>query len=353
MDNPGKGENMNASRRAVRVTALIAAVSAVAVAGCSSSSNGGSGGSGGGGSKKVAIVGFSVLKPGYDAAEKAFQATDAGKGVTFSESFGASGSQSKAVASGQPADYVGFSLEPDMSKLVPKFVDASWNAGATKGIGTTSVVVIAVRPGNPLGIHGWDDLIKPGVKIVTPDPATSGSAKWNILAAYEHRLQTGGTDADAKAYLGSFFKNVVSKPASGADATTAFLQGTGDVLISYENEVIAARQAGKKLDYVVPSDSLKIENPVAVTKTGSQAAKDFLAYIESDAGQKVLAGEGYRPLNAADVPASVEGANDPSQPFPAVSKLITVADLGGWSKVNEEFFDADNGLVTQIEKAAG
>lgn len=338
---------MKVSRRAVGVAALTVTAAAVAVAGCSSSS-----GHAGGG-KKVAIVGFSVLKPGYDAVEKAFQATDAGKGVTFSESFGASGSQSKAVASGQPADYVGFSLEPDLTKLVPKFVDASWNSGATKGIGTSSVVVIAVRPGNPLGIKGWDDLIKPGVKIVTPDPATSGSAKWNILAAYEHKLQTGGTGADAKAYLTAFFKNVVSKPASGADATTAFLQGTGDVLISYENEAIAGRQAGKKLDYVVPSDSVKIENPVAVTKTGSPAAKDFLAYVESDAGQKVLAGKGYRPLNASDVPQSVDGANDPSQPFPAVSKLITVADLGGWSKVNDEFFDADNGLVTQIEKAAG
>jgi len=340
---------MGAARRTVWGAALIVTAAAVAVTGCSSSS----GSSGGSGSKKVAIVGFSVLKPGYDAVEKAFQATPAGKGVTFSESFGASGSQSKAVASGQPADYVGFSLEPDMTKLVPKFVDASWNSGATKGIGTTSVVVIAVRPGNPLHITGWDDLVKPGVKIVTPDPATSGSAKWNILAAYEHKLQTGGTEADAKAYLAAFFKNVVSKPASGADATTAFLQGTGDVLISYENEAIAARQAGKKLDYVVPSDTFKIENPVAVTVTGSQAAKDFLAYVESDAGQKVLAGEGFRPLNPADVPASVEGANDAAQPFPQITKLVSVGDLGGWSKVNDEFFDADNGLVTQIEKAAG
>jgi sulfate transport system substrate-binding protein len=316
-----------------------------ALAGCSSS--------GADAPNRAAIVGFSVLKPGYDAVEKAFQATAAGRGVSFSASYGASGSQSKAVASGQPADYVGLSLEPDMTRLVPQFVDPSWNAGPAKGIGTTSVVAIVVRPGNPLHITGWDDLIKPGVQIVTPDPATSGSAKWNILAAYTHKLQTGGTDADAKAFLAAFFKNVVSKPASGADATTAFLQGTGNVLISYENEAIAAKQAGKQLDYVVPPDTFKIENPVAVTKNASDAAKRFLSYVQSDAGQKVFAAEGFRPLNPADVPGTVQGANDPSNPYPAITKLETIDDLGGWTRVNAEFFDPDYGIVSQIEKANG
>ncbi|HEU5006054.1 MAG TPA: extracellular solute-binding protein [Jatrophihabitantaceae bacterium] len=330
-------------RAAGAVAAGVAA--AVVLAACSSS--------GAGAPNKVAIVGFSVLKPGYDAVEKAFQATASGRGVSFSASYGASGSQSKAVASGQPADYVGLSLEPDMTKLVPQFVDPSWNTGPTKGIGTTSVVAFVVRPGNPLHITGWDDLVKPGVQIVTPDPATSGSAKWNILAAYTHKLQTGGTDADAKAFLAAFFKNVVSKPASGADATTAFLQGTGNVLISYENEAIAAKQAGKQLDYVVPSDTFKIENPVAVTKNASSAAKKFLSYVESDAGQKAFAAEGFRPLNPADVPATVQGANDPSNPYPPITKLETIDDLGGWTKVNTEFFDPDNGIVSQIEKANG
>lgn len=342
------------SHRARGITLLAASgAAAIALAGCSSSGGGSSASSSGSSSGgKVAIVGFSVLKPGYDAVEKAFQATPDGKGVTFSASYGASGSQSKAVSSGQPADYVGFSIGSDLTKLVPKFVDPAWNAGPTKGIGTSSVVVIAVRPGNPLHIKGWDDLVKPGVKIVTPDPATSGSAKWNILAAYEHKLQTGGSEADAKAYLTSFFKNVVAKPDSGADATTAFLQGTGNVLLSYENEAIAAKQAGKKLDYVVPTDTFKIQNPVAVTKTASPAASKFLSYVESDAGQKVLASKGFRPLNDADVPASVTGANDPSKPFPAVTKLASIADLGGWSKANTAFF-GDSGIVTVIEKGNG
>jgi len=342
-------KHLTRTRRTLAIVAAGAfAVCATACAPSSSKTQSGNGASGG----KVSIVGFSVLKPGYDALTKAFTATSAGKGVRFSQSFGASGSQSKAVASGQPADYVGLSLEPDMTKLVPKFVDASWNKGKDNGIGSTSVVAIVVRPGNPLHIKGWDDLIKPGVKIVTPDPGTSGSAKWNILAAYSHGLQNGGSQAAGTAYLKKFFAHVVSKPDSGADATTAFLAGTGDVLISYENEAIAAKQAGKKLDYVVPADTFKIQNPVAVTKSASPAAKRFLQFVQSDAGQKVLAGVGFRPLNATDVPAKVAGANNPAKPYPAIAKLETIADLGGWSKVNTEFF-GDNGIVTQVEKADG
>jgi sulfate transport system substrate-binding protein len=331
-----------------RSVAVLAAVTAAAigVAGCSSSGGGSS-------SKKVALIAYSVPKPAYDALEKAFNKTPAGKGVKFSASYGPSGTQSKAVSSGQPADYVGFSLEPDMTKLVPKFVASDWNSGPTKGIVSDSVVVIAVRKGNPKHITGWDDLIKPGVKIVTPDPASSGSAKWNILAAYEHVIQDGGTAAQAATYLKSFFQHVVSKPSSGATATTTFTSGTGDALISYENEAIGARQKGANIDYIVPDDSVLIENPVAVTVKASQAAKDFLAFALSTAGQEVFIANGYRPAVQGTTVGTVQGANDPSNPFPAVKKLQTIAELGGWSKVNKEFFDPDNGIVTKIEKDAG
>ncbi|MCW2497447.1 extracellular solute-binding protein [Jatrophihabitans sp.] len=298
---------------------------------------------------KVNIVGFSTPKLAYGAAETAFKATPAGAGVSFSESYGPSGSQSKAVAAGQPADYVALSLEPDVAKLVPKFIDASWDSNATQGIVSQSIVVIAVRPGNPKHICGWSDLIKSGIKIVTPDPATSGSAKWNIMAAYSHVLEDGGTAAQGQAYLKSFFKNVVAKPDSGADATTTFLAGTGDALISYENEAIGARQAGKKLDYVVPKESLLIQNPGAVTVKAGQSAKDFLAYIQSTAGQTVFAAKGFRPVTKGVTVGSVAGANDPSNPFPNPEKLETIANLGGWDKVNTEFFDPTNGIVIKIE----
>ncbi|MBN9620279.1 MAG: substrate-binding domain-containing protein [Actinobacteria bacterium] len=148
----------------------------------------------------VNIVAYSVPKPAYDSLTTAFQKTPAGKGVQFKSSYGPSGTQSKAVAGGQAADYVGFSVGSDLTKLVPSKVASNWNSGPTKGIVSDSVVVIAVRKGNPKHICGWDDLIKPGVKIVTPDPASSGSAKWNILAAYEHVLQTVRADGTTEEY---------------------------------------------------------------------------------------------------------------------------------------------------------
>lgn len=329
------------------------AVAVVSLTACGSSSSktaapGTSGGAPSGGGGKDNLVAFSVPKPAYDALQAAFAKTSAGSGVTWASSYGASGDQSRAVANGQSADLVAFSLEPDMTKLVPKFVDPSWNANATKGMISDSIVVIAVRKGNPKHITGWDDLIKPGVKIVTPDPGSSGSAKWNILAAYTHVLEAGGSDADAQAYLKKFFANVVSKPASGSKATQTFTNGTGDVLISYENEAIGARQKGVALDYVVPDESILIENPAAVTLKASQSAKDFLAFALSSAGQQIFASKGFRPVVAGTTVGSVTGANDPSSPFPTVKNLETIENLGGWTAVNKKFFDSKDGIVTKI-----
>ena len=324
----------------------VASLAAIGAAGCSSSGKSGDSG-------QLSLVAYSVPKPAYDALQAAFAKTDQGKGTSLASSYGASGTQAQAVLNGQRADYVAFSLTPDLTKLVPKFVAPDWNSGPTKGLVSDSVVVIAVRKGNPMNIKGWDDLIKPGVKIVTPDPGSSGSAKWNILAAYAHVLQNGGSDEQAQTYLRKFFANVVSKPSSGSAATTTFLNGTGDVLISYENEAIAARQKGKALDYVVPDESLLIENPAAVTKTAPHTAKDFLSFVESAAGQKIFASHGYRPVLSGVTVGTVQGANDPANPFPAVKKLETIADLGGWSAVNTRFFDKTDGIVTKIESGQG
>jgi ABC-type sulfate transport system substrate-binding protein len=205
-----------------------------------------------------------------------------------------------------------------------------------------------VRKGNPKHITGWDDLIQPGIKIVTPDPASSGSAKWTILAAYTHIMAQGGTEDQAREYLKKFFANVVSKPTSGSVATSTFLNGTGDALISYEDEAIDARQKGQDLDYIVPKESMLIQNSAAVTATGSQAAKDFLAYVESAEGQKLFVEAGFRPV-LPDISGQVKGANDPSQPFPSVEKLTTITQLGGWTAVNKKYFDKTDGIVTKIE----
>lgn len=342
-------------RRALATLAVSLSAAIGLVACASSSATPGSGGTTAAarGGKTVSLVAYSVPKPAYDALQKGFAGTSEGSGVTWRSSYGASGDQSRAVQNGQKADYVAFSLAPDLTRLVPKFVAADWNSGPTKGLVSDSVVVIAVRKGNPKKITGWDDLAKPGVKIVTPDPGSSGSAKWNILAAYTHVLARGSTDTEAEAYLKSFFANVVSKPDSGSKATQTFLNGTGDVLISYENEAISARQKGQSLDYIVPSESVLIENPAAVTISAPQAAKDFLVYVESDAGQKIFASKGFRPVVKGTQVGTVEGANDPANPFPAVPHLTTIAELGGWSAVNKKFFDKQTGIVSKIEGSSG
>jgi sulfate transport system substrate-binding protein len=304
-----------------------------------------------GGDNAVDLVAYSVPKPAYDALSAAFAKTAAGKDFKLNASYGPSGSQSKAVLAGQNADYVAFSVEPDLTALVPDKVDPKWNKGPTKGLVSDSVVVITVRKGNPLHIEGWDDLIKPGVKIVTPDPASSGSAKWNILAAYSHVLALGGSATDASNYLKEFFTHVVSRAASGSDAMQQFLNGTGNVLISYEDEAIDARQAGESVDYIIPDQTMLIQNPAAVTKGAPEVAKQFLDFAESEQGQEIFASKGFRPVVPNIKIGTVEGANDPSNPFPQPQHLTTIDDLGGWTAVNDKFF-SENGIVTKIEESS-
>ena len=218
-----------------------------------------------------------------------------------------------------------------------------WKDNDTEGICTQSVVVMVVRTGNPKGIDSWDDLIKPGVGIVTPNPASSGSAKWNLLAAYGAELGAGGTEEDAQAYLEKFFGNVAALPDSGRDATTAFTSGTGDVLLSYENEAILAKQSGTDFDYVIPDSTLLIQNPCAITDGAPDSAQAFMDFQKSADGQKLYAETGYRPLvDVGDV--EVQGANDPSDPFPEPETLLTIDDdFGGWADANTKYFDENDG----------
>jgi sulfate transport system substrate-binding protein len=340
--------------RRPRFLAVSAVAAAVALGLSACGSNDTAGGSDGGAaatSTELNLVGFAVIKTAYDELGTAFAQTPDGKGVTFKSSFGASGAQSRAVIAGQKADIVALSLTPDVKNIADAgLIDAGWDSGADKGIVSDSVVVIAVRKGNPKGITGWADIIKPGIGIVTADPGTSGSAKWNLLAAYSQALGATKDEAAAKAYLGSFVKNVVSWNDSGRTATDAFVKGTGDVLISYENEAIAARAAGVELDYVVPDSTFLIENPAAVTKTAPPAAAKFLSFVKSADGQKILASKGFRPIDPSVSATDVQGANDPAKPFPAITTLTTVADLGGWSTVNDSLFDKEKGLVAELRK---
>jgi sulfate/thiosulfate-binding protein len=303
---------------------------------------GGSGGSG----KHVSLVAYSTPQSAYGALIPAFEATPAGKGVTFSQSYGPSGDQSRAVLAGLPASVVDFSLEPDVTKLVAAgLVAPSWNQNATHGFVTDSVAVFLVRKGNPKHIATWDDLIKPGVQVLTPNPFSSGSARWNIMAAYGAKLKEGDTPAQAQAYLTALFHNVVSQDTSARNATQTFLAGKGDVLIAYENEAIADKKKGAPVDYVIPKDTILIQNPIAVvTKGDSTASRAFVSYLLSPAGQAIWAGQGYRPVVAGTSGASA---------FPTPAGLFTIDSLGGWSTVTKQFFDPTSGVVTKIEQSLG
>ena len=328
-----------------RLAALVVAATTVPaiLSGCAASSGSSSD------ANKLSVVGFSVLKTANEPVIADFQKTATGKDITFTTSYGASGDQSRAVAGGLPTDEVHLSLAPDVQSLVTAgLVDASWDQTPTHGILTDSEVVFLVRKGNPLHIQSWDDLVKPGVKIVTPNPASSGSAKWNILAAWAHITGNGGTDAQAKAFVTKLLHNAVALPDSGSDALASFVAGNGDVLLAYENDSIAARAAGDDVDYVVPKDTLLIQNPAALTKDAKPAAQDFLNFQLSKAGQTDYAKAGFRPV-IKGINVDVPGANDPSNPYPKVSKQFTIdKTFGGWDKANPEFFDATTGIITKI-----
>jgi sulfate transport system substrate-binding protein len=300
------------------------------------------------------LVGFSVLEAVNNEAVPAFQETDGGDGVQFSPSYGSSGDQSRAVEAGKAADFVHLSLEPDMTRVVDSGqVDASWADGPTKGIGSQSVVSFVVREGNPKGIEDWDDLTKDGVSVITPNPASSGSAKWNLLAAYGHTIADGGSEKEAQKYVGDLLGNAAALPESARDATTLFESGTGDVLLSYENEAILAIQNGAEFEYLVPDTTLLIENPAAVTKDAPEAAQAWLDFVISPEGQAIYAKYGYRPVVDID-PVEVEGANDPSNPFPEPGTLLTVAeDFEGWEKANTKYFDEESGVITKLLQQSG
>jgi len=296
----------------------------------------------------LSVVAFSVMETANEPVFEAFQKTDAGKDSEFAPSYGASGDQSRAVVSGAEADVVHFSLEPDVTRLTDEgLVAEDWKDNATKGIATSSVVVFVVRKGNPENIQTWEDLAKPGIEVVTPNPGSSGSAKWNILAAWGHIIGTGGSEDDAKKFVGDLLANAPALPASAREATSAFVEGDQDVLLSYENEAILAKQNGQDIDYVVPPETLLIENPAAVTEDAADGAQDFLDFMTSPEGQAIYAGFGFRPVAGVDgveVP-EVAGANDPADPFPTPEQLFTIdGDFGGWAEADSMFFaDGEDG----------
>ena len=341
---------MHVSRRVARLAVppvvTVVAVGLLSPVGAGASESGRSGG------KplpaaELALVSYSTPQAAFKNIIAAFQNTTAGKNITFTQSFGASGEQSRAVAAGQNADVVEFSLEPDITRLVQAgIIDASWNQNQYKGFVTNSVVVIGTRPGNPKKLKDWKDLTKSGVEVITPNPFTSGGARWNVLAGYGAESNVNKNEQAGVDYLNKLFENVPVQDDSARASLQTFASGKGDAILAYENEAIFAKEQGQGFPYTIPSKTILIQNPVAVTKNSEhpEQAKAFVDFLYSKKAQKIFANNGYRPV--------VSGVTSKNK-FKTPSGLFTIDQLGGWSDASKKFFDPTSGLLVEVERGKG
>jgi sulfate/thiosulfate transport system substrate-binding protein len=321
---------------------LLVLVTAVAAA-CGGTGNESSGD----GDSKLSLVAYSTPKEAYGELVPAFNKTSAGRGVTVDQSYGASGEQTRAVQGGLPTDVVTLSLAPDMDKLVESGeVAKTWTDTPTKGFVTNSVVVFVTRKGNPKNVKTWDDLLKKDVEVITPNPVTSGGARWNVMAAYGAQLEQGKSEQEGVKYLETLLNKVPVQDKSARESLQTFQSGKGDVLLAYENEAILAKKKGLDVDYTIPAETLLIQNPIAVAEQAPNKAKGkaFVDFLTGEEGQRVFASQGYRPV--------LKSAEDPKQ-FPTPKQLFTIEKLGGWPAVVKKFFDEENGQVTKINEKAG
>jgi len=351
-----KGINrMHSQLVTTRAAAIMAAaaLAAVSLAGCGSAPSGGAAASSG----KVTILNVSYdptreLYSEYNAAFSKYWAAKTGQQVTINQSHGGSGKQARSVIDGLAADVVTLGLAADVDAIATqgKLLPLNWQSRLPANSAPyTSTIVFLVRKGNPKNIHDWGDLVKPGVQVITPNPKTSGGARWNYLAAWGWALrQPGGNDASAREFVHQVYKNVPVLDTGARGATTTFVQrGIGDVLLAWENEAqLAIREIGAdKIETVVPSVSVLAEPSVAVVDTvvlrrgTREVAQAYLEYLYSSEGQEIIARNYYRPRDAV-VGAKYKGR------FPEL-RLVTIADLGGWSKVQKEQF-ADGGIFDQV-----
>jgi sulfate/thiosulfate transport system substrate-binding protein len=320
------------------------------VAACGGSSDDAASASGGGGGGSIDLVAYSTPQTVYEESIiPAFQETPEGEGVEFSSSFGSSGDQSRAVEAGQPADFVHLPLEPDITRLVDAgLVAEDWADTDYDGKVQDSIVVFITRAGNPKDIQDWDDLLRDDVDVITPNPFTSGGARWNIMAAYGQVIENGGSEEEALTFVEDMLRNTVVQDASARDSLNTFLGGQGDVALSYENEAIGAINAGEELEYTVPDDTILIETlgVVPTDAANAETATAFRDFLLSQEGQQLFAENGYRPVDEK-VLAQFEDE------FPTPPGLFEIDALGGWDKVATEFFDPENGKVADVEAELG
>ena len=277
---------------------------------------------------------------------------ETGQDVEFQESYQSSGTQSRAIIGGFEADIAALSLQDDIDRIAQAgLISHDWKASPANGFVSTSIVTIAVREGNPKAIKDWPDLAAPGLNVLTPDPKTSGGAQWNVNAIYGAALRgyagvPKNDRAAAQQFLESVFRNVSVMDKGARESLTTFEKGVGDAAVTYENEVIVARQAGERYDYVVPRSTILIQNPVAVVdkyadKHGVRpVAEAFVKYLLSDDAQRAYSKYGLRPV-------SQEIAAETSSSLPHVEDLWTIEFLGGWKSVATEIFGPE-GAYTKV-----
>ncbi len=341
---------------------VVGAVLSLSIAACSSGNNATTPAADGSGrpvadQKKdveLTLVAYAVPKEAHDAIIPKFVEkwkAEKGQNVTFNQSYGGSGSQTRAIIDGLEADVVNLALGADVLKLVKAgFVSPDWDTKVpNSGIVSETVVAVTTREGNPKNIKTFADLTRDDVKWVTPDPKTSGGARWNFLALWDYSLKTGGNEAKAKAFVAKAYKNVAVLAKDARESTDAFAkQGQGDALLNYENEVILIKSKGEKLDYVVPEINFSIDIPVAVVdknvdKHGTrEVAEAFVQYLFMPEAQAEFVKLGFRPL-AADADKNKEL----TATYPPVKTLGTIKEFGGWETVQDKYF-GDNGVFDEI-----
>ncbi len=333
---------------------LVGVSLSVAIAACSSGNNNNTAANKG--DVELTLVSFAVTKAAHDKIIPKFVEQwkkEHNQNVTFKPSYGGSGSQTRAVIDGLEADVVHLALALDTKKIEKAgLIQAGWEQEAPEeGIVSKSVAAIVTREGNPKGIKTWADLAKPGVKVITANPKTSGGARWNFLALWGSVTKTGGDENKALDLSTKVIKNAPVLPKDAREASDAFFkQGQGDALINYENEMILAKQNGQNVPYVVPDVNISIDNPIAVVdknvdKHGTrEVAEAFVKYLYTPEAQREFAKAGFRP-------ADPTVAKEVEKEFPPIKNLFTVKDLGGWDKVQKEFFD-DGAVFDKIQAKA-
>jgi sulfate/thiosulfate transport system substrate-binding protein len=293
------------------------------------------------------LVAYSTPRPVLDKLIAEFRKTPQGSGINIRASYGPSSAQGQAVANGLPADGVILNTGNDINNLVDKgLINKNWDKQSYNGVVWNSVVVFALRSGNPKKIKGWNDLTKSGVQVDTVNPFTGGIAKWNILASYVAQRRLGKTDKQALAWLQTLYKNnVVSQDSSGSNATNTFLSGKGDVLLTFESEAING-----KIPFVIPRQTMLID--VYIAGLQSSQHKDewnaFSRYLKTYPAQKILADNGYRPVNKQALTEA--GSKFPVRPG---QTKITSPLLGGWRAVDKKWFDPSNSIMQRIEQSLG